>query len=763
MSGSSSLPAASAGLFCVFRQRVMPSLAAGAVLASGFLGVQVFPASAEESESTQCGAIVAADQGQSRQINLVLDDSGSMFKDFKTNTILNRWSHAKYSLGVFAALMGPRDLLNVYRLSDFAGRNSSERPELELAGANNSILNVQLIDDMAMQGRGTPFVAVEGAFTDLQASGAQEKWLVVLTDGKFRVPGDDGNERDIEQDELRGLIKNFAEEGRDQDIRIAYLALGRDIPTVASQPKSRIYGEEAQDTEKLLGRVEKFANQIFGRDELPDSVFTSSNPPTADIDIDMEEMIVFSQGSNIEIGPLQTQAGTVNPTTSVDVKWSDNPYEVKGPGGGPVPSVPDQGLQGQVAYFGQVPKGTVGFSIVNARTGIPTVFYRPQVRLGYELRTPDGEAVRGTAVEAGDYAVTYGFQDVECNFVDSELLGDVQYLSTSITVGDQVVAEDFKSGDVITFPEGKADIEIVASYLQGTIVPGVFTSTFLKPALMSRMVAAEAKFKVSDMADFQADSAAISLEYTVIEDGVSRLPDAGEWAALDPKTFEIESKSNLDFDLKKLDEPGQLLLRARAPEGNVFDADTGKIDATVRGSYAADRPDLFAEETVQFQVEDDISAWDRFKNWFATIGWKILVGLLLLAILLGYLFKRRFARNVRPRPEITGTPRMVGMTALQDRGRFQVNGLRKVLPFVANTATLSYVPAGTPGFRKLKLKAGPGKSMVVTNWKEIAERDNVEINGTPINAEMRKPPRFGSGGTITAATPQMTYEMTPNI
>jgi hypothetical protein len=762
MLGRSSLSASSAGVFRVLGQRVAPSLAAGAVLASGFLGVQAVPAGAEESDSAQCGAIIAADQGQSRQINLVLDDSGTMFRDFAKKEALTRWSHAKYSLGVFAALMGPGDELRVFRLSDFAGRNPTRAPVLSLSGSNQPSTNVERIDSMKMIGGQTPFAAVTGAFDDLLTAGAEEKWLVVLTDGKFRVAGDGGREQDIEEAELRGRIEDLAENGTEQDIRIAYLALGQDIPTIASQPKRKIYGKQATDTDDLLGEVEEFANLIFGRDELPPSVFTSLSPPTADIDIDMDQMIVFSQGPDINIGPLQTSSGVTNPSTLVNVRWSENPHQVKR-NEVPIESKPDRGLEGQVAYFSDVPKGSVGFDISNARPGVPTVFYRPQVRLGYELRDPQGTPVRGNAVEAGEYSVVYGFQDLNCNFVESKLLGDVQYLSTSIAVGDEVVAEDFKSGDVISFPEGKADIEIVASYLQGTIVPpGRFSKTFLKPALMSRMVAAEAKFKVTEMVDFQADAAAIPLEYTVIEDGVSRLPDADEWAALDPSTFEVNSDSNLEFDLKKLDEPGQLLLRARAPEGDVFEADTGTIEATVRGSYADDRPDLYAEETVQFEVEKDYSGWDKFVDWFSKTGWKILLGLLLLAILLGYLFKRRFAGNVKRNPEIIGVPRMLGTTQIKANGKFKANRLPKFLPFVANTATLTYVPPGTPGFKKLKLKAGPSKKMIVTNWKDIAVKGNVEINGLRIDEETRKAPTFGTSAPITAITPQMTYEMTLN-
>jgi hypothetical protein len=741
-------------------------LAIGAVLASGFHGATSASADDPDASASQCGAIVSAGSLGSRQINLVLDDSGTMFKDFRTNTVMTRWSHAKYSLGVFAALMGPTDILNVYRLSDFTGRDQSQGAVFTLAGSDSPISNVERIDAMEMKGLGTPFGAVEGAFKDLQSAGASEKWLVVLTDGKFRVPGPDNKDRDIEQSELRALIQGFAQEGAEQDIRIAYLALGEDIPTIAYQPRLGIYGEQARNTEDLLGQVENFANLIFGRDELPDSVFTSRNPARANIDIDMAQMIVFSQGPNIDIGPLQTENGETPPLTSVDVKWSPNPYAVTRMAGGqrePVPSVPDQALEGQVAYFGEVPRGQVEFPIANARSGIPTVFYRPQVRLGYQLRDVNGNEVRGDAVEAGDYIVTYGFQDVSCNFVDSPLLGEVEYLSTVIEVNGELVAKNFGSGDLITFPEGQAEISLLASYLQGTLVPGNFSPVFLKPALPSAIQAQATTFLVSEMEEFQTDENAIRLEYTIEENGVSRVPDADEWQALDPSTFQIESASNLDFDLKKLDEPGQLLLRARAPDGDVFEATTGPVETTIRGSYVSNRTDLYAEETVEFNVEDDLSAWDRLKHWFATSGWKWLVALLALTTLLGYLFKRRFSGSMQASPEITGTPMTVGRTSINDQGRFKVNPLRRILPFFANTATLTYVPTSEFAFADLKLKAAAGKAMVVTNWREIAERDNVAINGEPINEDTQRAPKLMPGSIITASTPQMTYELIPNV
>jgi hypothetical protein len=162
------------------------------------------------------------------------------------------------------------------------------------------------------------------------------------------------------------------------------------------------------------------------------------------------------------------------------------------------------------------------------------------------------------------------------------------------------------------------------------------------------------------------------------------------------------------------------------------------------------------------QIEDDLSAFAKFMNWWNTFGWKLFLFLLLLILILGYVLKKRFSKKMKKRPSITGTPNQVGTSLEESNGKFRKTGIRTYMPFVADTATLSYVPAGVTGFRPMKLKAGRNKSMTVTNWKQIAEKNNTEINGTPLDEETRRAPSFGPSASITATTPQMTYEMTPN-
>ena len=59
-----------------------------------------------------------ADNAESvyRQINLVYDNSGSMYGD-GANGELDTWCQAKYSMEVFASMLGENDVLNI-RMSE---------------------------------------------------------------------------------------------------------------------------------------------------------------------------------------------------------------------------------------------------------------------------------------------------------------------------------------------------------------------------------------------------------------------------------------------------------------------------------------------------------------------------------------------------------------------------------------------------------------------------------------------------------------------
>ena len=266
------------------------------------------------------------------------------------------------------------------------------------------------------------------------------------------------------------------------------------------------------------------------------------------------------------------------------------------------------------------------------------------------------------------------------------------------------------------------------------------------------------------MAEFPPAAEGIELIYQHVnqQTGEAYPLTAEEWATVKAEDFAVTSDTNLEYEIVKNDTVGSLSLLVRAPAGNVYAANTGELEVTVTGSHVFDEQKTEASTNAPIEVRDDLSFMDRLAHWFSTVGWKLLLIALLSLLALGYIFKRRFSKKMKRRPSVVGTPRTIGTSIEEGTGKFRMNNARRFLPFVANTATLSYVPAGVSGFRPMKLKAGPRKTMVITNWKQIAERENTEINGTPLTKETRKPPTFGPSATITASTPQMTYEMNPN-
>ena len=118
-------------------------------------------------------------QISTRVINVVYDDSGSMYTNVDT------WCQAKYSMEVFAAMLGETDKMNVYYMSDYVNGTSAQ-PRISLDGNDGAEVNVAKIHNEKTVAGNTPFNSVRKAYLDLQNTTADEKWLVILTDGEFQ-------------------------------------------------------------------------------------------------------------------------------------------------------------------------------------------------------------------------------------------------------------------------------------------------------------------------------------------------------------------------------------------------------------------------------------------------------------------------------------------------------------------------------------------------------------------------------------------------
>lgn len=143
----------------------------------------------------------------SRVIHVVYDDSGSMIETGGQK--VDTWCQAKYAMEVFAALLGEKDTLNIYAMSDYEG-TQLPGPRLMLQGSDGQSANVAKVHGMLTKAGNTPFQAVQKAYADLTAAETDEKWLVVLTDGEFQG-----------MDDIDGFFHQKA-----SDVRVMFLGMG---------------------------------------------------------------------------------------------------------------------------------------------------------------------------------------------------------------------------------------------------------------------------------------------------------------------------------------------------------------------------------------------------------------------------------------------------------------------------------------------------------------------------------------------------------
>ncbi|GAA3207804.1 hypothetical protein [Microbacterium terregens] len=714
-----------------------------AVLATLLLGfLTAVPARAEfraATEDASCGVGVSAEAADSRHINLVIDDSGSMFEDVN-HGLLDRWSKAKYALEVFAAMLGGEDTLNVYRMSDFAdGRESG--PNVSLSGTEPTSARVAKIHAMQMQGGDTPYAPVQRAYGDLVAAASDNKWLVILTDGEF----DDRPVGEVQQDVRAFVAQNTTETNR---LRVAFLAIGQQAPVIANEPASGIHFELAPNSADLLDKMTEFSNLIFERD-----VIASTTGNSLSADIDLSEVLVFAQGQQVAVGDASGST-TGPPESSVEVTWVENvrPSELE------TDPVPDRTLRGVLARYADVPRGDIAFDITGAET--VSFFYKPKVRFGIELReTSTDTVVDAGKIVGGEYTLDYGFMNAECAFITSSLLGDVEYSARAVN-GDEVIAESFQPGDLISFDRGTVQLDVTARYLAGHTSRARINLTVLQPARATGFDFDAPTYNVSELDLEEPPQGAIAVTYGLSSSGDLAPFSAEEWASVHPDAFTVASSSNLEFEIIVGEEPGRLFVVPHAAGGDVYAADTGKIPLSLTASHVFDEQLYEASSSTTVIVVDDIGWLARFGHWFADVGWKFFLALVLLVLILGYVLKPRFSKKIKRSPTVAGVPMSVGVQSENGNGKFRVQSGRKLLPFVADRATATYVPQGVSGFRALRLKAGRGGKMTLLNWKQIAERKNVALNGNDLNEDTKRAPILSPSTSITAAIPnQMRYEL----
>ncbi len=696
--------------------------------------------------------VQAAPSQPTRVINVVYDDSGSMIENLKTHEECDTWCKAKYSMEVFAAMLGDLDTMNVYVMSDFGKNETDSGPRLTLDGSDGAQENVTKIHEMVTYAGNTPFETVKKAYTDLTQETADEKWLVILTDGTFQRGGD--------------INSYFA--AKDPGIKIMFLGMGSDgIDQVNADPSKGIFFERAESNSEILGKVTEICSYIYSNDKLNVDTATQS----FSFDVPMSELVVFAQGPDVEVGNLVAEDGTVYSSISapVTVKYSTkattNPQYSN--------HIYDENLVGSIATFrGDIPAGNYTVQAQGAET--IEVYYKPNVDIKVYLVGEDGREYTEGAVETGEYTVNIGFvkSGTDEKVPASALLGEIAYRFTLTEDGVQQ-EYTYTNGDKIFAHPGKLRIDAAVDYLKYNQAIG--------DAEFNSVQKSDLTFTFLDTPVYQIDREGLMNpeEPTLIKVQVDgRDLTAAEWNRMELPRITIPEKLPFEIgepELKKSSQIGvfelylSLVTAEEAANEKISEEKAKKptaaveyknFDVHVEGELATDLLSAQGEGDGTIKMVDNRS-W--FELHYDEILKAIAIGIAGF-ILFGYLpiFKKYLPKDLKRRPVIKGSPTKPGMRDVESHGSYSKSTLSTLIPYKAETGTIKFMPRGVPGGgTAMKVKAAGSRRMKIVNFKSYAGKENITFNGQPIPSAASKPPVYTSGVIIKVTTPGMDYTCVP--
>ena len=690
-----------------------------------------------------------------RVINVVYDESGSMIQ--MSGKKFDTWCQAKYSMEVFASMLGENDTMNVYVMSDYM-TGSSAGPKLSLAGENGAEVNVKKVHDMITRAQDTPFTSVKKAYSDLTNVKADEKWLVVLTDGEFDEYLDDS-------DGGKSAINKFFSAKKD-DIKVMFFGMGSNAAEITQKAEDNIFYEKAKNNDEILNKITEICTRIFNSHKLE----INTTDKKVSFDVPMSQLIVFAQGAKVKIKSLKSDAGEeIKASNVVSVRYSEKAATN--------PSYQDpkiaKNLMGKVATFnGDFDAGEYVIDASGAET--IEVYYKPNVAIAAYLKNEDGEEVTNIEeLETGEYIIEFGFIREGTNEIvqESKLLGDVKY-SAIVTNNGKQHDKTYSSGDKIKLEEGELIIDAVASFLDYNTVSTSLNYTIYKNKGIT--------FTIQEEPDYEITSKGINKKPIIVKitlDGEEFTKE--QWKSLETPSVELGEKlpeedagflGYLSFirkintidDVKvvKTEEPGVLELYPSL-----------KKDKVKGGTYVGSKYNLSVysqsgKAVWKGDMDGKVELVDKrglLERELATVIRLAIAGGFIF-ILLGYtpLFKKRLPKSMRGCPTIECKPLPFGKvdTAL---GRFSKDSVSVWLPYLPEKGMLTFVPSGTPGVPAMKLKAAGGSKMIIENTASFAGNKIVSIDGETVPEEQKKPLSKTPSMTIEVKTPLMRYTCTPRF
>lgn len=410
------------------------------MIASIFL---VIPLTANAAEITK--------EEKNYDIAVVFDNSGSMYGN-------KRWCRAKYAMEIFASMLNyPKDKLHIFPM--WKVTTDGSKPESGGDFSAFEIKNVKDIDKISNMytpiPSDTPFAPVLEAHEYLKSSKANEKWLIVLTDGEFNRMERDVKIPELKGNSLRQRLIQLATNG----IKIQYLGFAG-AESLTPDEANSFFAKNSDDT-SLKNDLIEICNYIFQRSILPSNRLGGTS---LNLDLSMKNLIVFAQGKNANIDSLKDSNGK---EIKVTLNSGRRKFSDISAGGQYKNSPVDEDLAGQVVTFAACPKGNYTLSYSGADS--IQIFYEPDVDIDVSLENSDGERVNGPDdFFAGEYTVTSRITDSSTgeDVTTHELMGNNVKLKTYVKTSKDSGYKEFDNGSKIEFkPDDKTEIYIEGEYL----------------------------------------------------------------------------------------------------------------------------------------------------------------------------------------------------------------------------------------------------------------------------------------------------------
>ncbi len=557
---------------------------------------------AAEEEQPQAGA-------RSYEIAVVYDNSGSMYEN-------ESWCRAKYAMEIFAAMLSDGDTLRVYPMwpvsTDGSGSGSGSSAPITVT----SKADIEQIHNMyTPMASGTPFETVETAYGELIASDADEKWLIVISDGNFN--------NFTTFDEVLAALKGYS----DDAIHLQYLGIGEFAPDFTAETGGNFYGDKALSSADVTSCLSNICNRIFQRDVLtPDHI----NGDQVSFDVSMKKLIVFAQGDGASIGSLTAEDGTAVP----EVAGSRYLAVSSGLGAGNYPNAPrDDTLKGEVVTFDACKAGTYTLEY----TGDVEIFYELDVDIVVSLTDAEGNVISTDQEEipSGNYTVTYGIVDSQTgqDVTGSPLFGgDVQYDAYLQTASGGEDKTPIQSGDSITLGSDESTyISVTATYLGGKYKvttddeQNTYTFRVIDPmkAMSLTLEEPDSYYTYSEIGKEQVIRAELQLSGKPVSDETLREME-----------IDVSCTGGIICETELCPGESAFFIKFRSEEPQ-----KGDCVLTAKASYYdSEGRQIRAEDTAEFEI-------GRFARWMIVLFW-VLVVLFLLFLLWLWMNQKVFPKKI---------------------------------------------------------------------------------------------------------------------